>query len=457
MRDRDEDDVVQLFMNAYNEDSNLAMKALFYLRDIRGGQGERKTFRTICKALADRYPQSIKKNFAAIAEMGRWDDMLSFEGTALQKDAYAFMEEQLTQDVIAMLHNKPVSLLGKWLPSENTSSKETVRLARSFRTYLEWSPAKYRKTLANLRTQIKVVEQKMSANLWNTIKYENVPSRASMIYRKAFEKHDAEGYAQYLSDVEAGKKDIKASALYPYDVVRLFLKNEGEGARTLEAQWKALPNYIPEGAGNALVVADVSGSMFTESKLPISTSVALAMYFAERNDGLFKNYFITFSAKPTLEKIKGTTLADRIHNLSNADWGGNTNIQAVYQLILNTAVKNKVPQEEMPNRIFIISDMEFDSATSSYSYGMERSKSNTNYSVIKKQYEDNGYKLPLIIFWNVDAKNNQTPVTMDDKGVMLVSGQSPVIFKSVMNSKTVTAFDLMIETLSQERYRGIVA
>ena len=445
MRDRTDKDVTDLFAKAFSENPEYALRSLFYLRDIRGGLGERKVFRTILKFLAIYDPKNLKANLHLIPEMGRWDDLWELLGTQVEREVIDLVRVQRGLDLQDMMARKPVSLMYRWLPSENTSSPNTRRQASLIRHYLGLTPRKYRKELSTFRAYMKVVEVTMSARRWTQIKYDSVPSRASMIYRNAFKKHDAIGYRKYLAGLVRGTRKINASTLYPYDLVRLFLTNQYAGSETLDAQWNALPNYLPEDFGNAIVVADVSGSMTTPNYLPIASSIGLAMYLSERNVGIFKNSFITFSAEPDIIKIQGHTLGDKIQNMNRAKWNMNTNLQAVFDLILNTAVSNHLSVSEMPSKIFIISDMEFDVATNGFS----------NFKTIDMKYSNAGYPRPTLIFWNVNASSTMAPVTKSEKGVILVSGQSPVIFKSVLNSKEITPYDTMIETLNNPRYSAV--
>lgn len=443
LRSRTESDIVALHAKAYNENSDLAMKAMFYFRDIRGGQGERNTFRVIAKNMAAMKCPSILKNISFIPEFGRWDDLFAFVGTSYEAQAFNLMKVRLDADVKLYLNKeKGISLLAKWLPSENTSSKKARALANRFRNYLGWTPREYRTTLSDLRAYLKIVERSMSAGNWQSIAYDHVPSRASMIYRKAFGRHDPDGYGSYIKAVEKGEKTIHSATLYPYDIVEKVLNYQGDA--TLNVQWAALPDYTS--GGNALVVADVSGSM---SGRPLASAVGLALYFAERNKGLFHNYFMSFTGTPQLIEVVGKNLTDKINNICRTHWEMNTNVQAIFDLILSKSVKNSVPQSEMPKKIFIVSDMEFDQA--------DHGNKKTNFEVIKEKYRKAGYEMPVLIFWNVSARHDQSPVRFDERGVMLVSGQSPSIFKSVMESKAVTPYDLMIEVLNGERYESIVA
>ena len=442
MRDRTDKDVANLFAKAFSENPEYALRSLFYLRDIRGGLGERKVFRTILKFLAKVDPKNLRANLHLIPEMGRWDDLWELLGTPVEQDVINLIRVQRVSDMLNFNENKPVSLMYRWLPSENTSSSETRLQGAIIRSRLNLTPREYRKELSTFRSYLKVVEVSMSARKWTQIKYDSVPSRASMIYRNAFKKHDAKGYGEYLAGLVKGTHKINASTLYPYDLVRLFLTDQYDGSETLDAQWAALPNYLPDDFGNAIVVADVSGSMKSSNYLPLASSIGLAMYFSERNKGIFKNSFITFSEEPSIIKIQGRALGDKIRAIDKADWDMNTNLQAVFDLILNTAVSNHLDISEMPTKIFIISDMEFDSAV----------EGGSNFTNIDRKYRAAGYHRPTLIFWNVNATSTMAPVTKSESGVVLVSGQSPVIFKAVLNNQEITPYDSMMEILHNPRY-----
>jgi hypothetical protein len=437
LRTRTEVDIVALFEKAFNESELLALKTLFYIRDVRGGQGERRTFRIILKWLANNHPNIVKKNFLNVPEYGRFDDLLVLLDTPLKDHLLDYIDEKLSEDVTA---ERP-SLLAKWLPSINTSSKETVAQARVIAKRLGLNEKTYRKTLAKLRKKLDVVERKMCANKWTSIKYQNVPSRASTIYRKAFARHDQDGYTEFLQKVEKGEAKINAATLYPYDIVGRI--SNGEDDKTLDLQWKALPDYLAENPHKGIVVADTSGSMMG---LPINVSVSLAIYFAERNVGPFKDVFLTFSSSPTFHTLNGRTISEKVKNLDSGGWGQSTNLQATFELILNTAIRHKVPKKDMPEVVYIVSDMEFNYCTQG-----------TNLDGIKEKYKAAKYKMPKLVFWNVNARNNQAPVTVDDKGTCLVSGASPSILKTVLSGKTMTPYGVMLETINAERYNAVKA
>lgn len=429
LRTRKPEEIIYLFQQAFNENKLLALKCLFYLRDIRGGQGERRTFKIILEWLASNI--NIEKLIPLIPEFGRWDDLYCIFN--LSKE---IIKQQFLKDIMT---DKP-SLLGKWLKSENTSSKESCELGKKTRKALGLTSTQYRKELSKLRKRIKIIESQMSSNQWDNINYQSVPSRAAMIYSKAFKKHDAIRYVKYLEDVKSGKQKINTGTLYPYDIVQKILEGE-KGNDTLDVLWNNLPDYVNKNE-NAIVVADVSGSM---AGLPMAVSISLAIYFAERNKGIFKDHFITFSSDPVVQQISGKTIFDKVRYLSQAKWTQSTNLIKVFINILMAAKQNNSPIEEMPAKVYIISDMEFDQACGNITL--------TNFETIKIMYEQSGYKMPVLVFWNVDSRNNQTPVKYNDQGVYMVSGCSPVIFKQAVEG--VTPYDYMLSILNQERYKII--
>lgn len=446
-RTRSETDVISAFTKALSEDSLLAIKMLFYFRDVRGGQGERRLFNVISKYLADRHPELLKKNLHLFTEYGRWDDLYSLFGTKLESEVSVIIKEQIQYDIKS---DKP-SLLAKWLKSENTSSNESKRLGAKTRKMLEMSPRQYRKTLSLLRKKLNVLEVSMSANEWGKIEYPSVPSQASLKYRKAFYKHDEEGYQDYLDKLTKGEVKVNTGTLYPYQLVSK-VDYEGYGwnrkssvaeEQLLNEMWKSLPDYIGDKKENSLAVIDTSGSMHGD---PIEVAISLGMYMAERNTGIFHDHFITFSNSPKLQHIQGANFVERVKNISKAEWGHSTNIESVFNLILNTAVKNNLSQDEMVEKLYIISDMEFNRCVTG-------GENKTLIESMRKLYQYHGYRLPKLVFWNVNARNTQFPVTMNDTGVQLVSGCSPSLFEQIMKGKE--AYDLMIDTLSQPRYSAI--
>ncbi|HRW35433.1 MAG TPA: DUF2828 family protein [Thermotogota bacterium] len=438
LRTREEEDIQRMFKNAFHEDARLALRCLFYLRDVRGGQGERRTFRTAFRWLALNHPEAVEKNLGVVYEYGRWDDLFVLEGTSVWPEVLNQLRMQLVEDQKNLEKGEPVSLLAKWLPSVNTSSREKSELGKRLAYAFGLNEKSYRKTLSALRKAIDVVEKKMSRNRWSDIDFEKVPSKAGMNYRKAFLRHERERYEAYIQAVERGEKKINAATLYPYEIIEKVLY-QGEDNATLDVLWKNLPDYLKGNQHNGLVVADVSGSMIGR---PMAIAISMAMYFAERVQGEFNNHFITFSNEPEFVQIKGDTLYEKAQFISQAPWGGNTDIQKVFELILKRARMNKVPQEDMPDTIYIISDMEFDQAAT----GM------TNYEFICRHYRTMGYENPTLVFWNVDARHDHFPLQMDEKGTILVSGSSPSIFEQLLSGELKSPYEFLKDVLLGERY-----
>ena len=454
LRSREETEIVRLFDKAFDENPKFALKALFYFRDIRGGQGERRTFKAILKYLAGPNTRKwLAENLALIPEYGRWDDLFELFDTAVEPDVLKLICKQLNIDNGA----KNPTLLAKWLPSENASSKESKRQAYKIMKYMHASPRSYRKNLSNIRDRIGVLETKLSANDWDKIEYSHVPSQANVLYRKAFKRHDAARYLAFIEAVKKGEKTIKAGVLYPYDIVRKCFEEDSDSRDTLDVLWNALPDYLAGTQENSIVVADVSGSMHG---LPMNISISLAIYAAERNKGVFHDRFITFSAKPELQKVVGTDIYHKVQNLSKAKWDMNTNVEAVFDLILDTAIRNKISQDEMIKKIYIVSDMEFDACASSNNtkprhLTPESPLPKTLFQNIEKKYKRAGYSMPLLVFWNVSSRNDQFPMSLDDRGFLNVSGSSPSIFTGLIKSEFKDAYGFMIDVLSSERYAKV--
>jgi len=440
MRTLDQEKCLEIFEKAYNTDKLIALKCLFYAADIRRGLGERRATSMILRWLANNDPEVMKLNIGLIAEFNRWDLCYAFDGTLIEKEAYDFLLHQFKEDIENAKNNKQVSLLGKWLKSENASRK-AMKLARKTYGHFNMTPREYRKALTVLRKKINIVESKLVEKNYTDIDYSKVPAYAMKKYSAAFMRHDTERYQKYLADLKAGKTKVNASVLYPYDIVRSSLK----GDALAEEQWKALPNYI-DGENNVLVMADTSGSMTWDGGQPIDTAVGLAIYFAEHNVGAFKDLFLTFSTRPAFVSLaKLTTLKAKIGTTMRADWGGSTDIIKAMELILDTAVKANAPQKDMPKSLIIISDMEFDSA-------VERGFTKF-YDITKAKFEDAGYKIPGIVFWNVNSRQEVFHLAdTSKKGVQLVSGASASIFKTLLGSLNTTPYEYMMKVLSDPRY-----
>ena len=435
-------EIENVFKNALSENPLYAIRLLFYNRDIRGGQGARRFFRIALQYLQKTDEKLCSEIVKYVPEYGRWDDLLCIINTgsnAVTETVMKLIKNTLIEDTKALKNGKSISLLAKWLPSENASSQETKKKAIYIRTWLGMTSKEYRKTLSGLRAYLKVVERNISAKNYEEIDYSHVPSNAMMKYKNAFARNDQDRYTNYLESVKNGETKVNSSTLYPFDIIKNY-GTFGDVDVLLEEQWKALPDFFEGRKDNSIVVADVSGSMYGN---PLNACLGLAIYIAEHNTGEYHNKFITFSAHPTLQTIKGKTLKEKMVNLSRADWDMNTNLQAVFDLILRTAKENHLPEEELPNQIYIVSDMEFDACAS-----------HTNLEEIKRKYAESGYDFPNVIFWNVNSRHDNIPCKFNEKGVGLVSGASANIFNLVVEGE-LDPIKLMNNSINKERYESM--
>ena len=443
MRERSEDEIIQKFELAFQEDPLGAMRCLFYARDIRGGLGERRVFRVLLNYIANTHTEELNENLELIPEYGRFDDFYSLIGTPIENRMWQMLRGMLEMDKDSMERKLPCSLLAKWLKKADASSPNTRKLGIYTAKKLGMSVYDYKRLCVKLRRYIDVVEQRMSANEWDTINYSAVPSRAMMNYRKAFARHDQERFDEYLSKVQSGKQKINAATLYPYDIVEKILYGH-EDNKVLEAQWDNLPDYV-DGDVNAVVMADVSGSMYGR---PMATSIGLAMYFAERNKGTYHNLFMTFSESPQFVTVKGDTITQKIDFISKAEWGMNTDLEKALLKILDVAIENHCSREEMPKSLIIISDIEIDEA--------DGNKHRENfYDYVSRVYEEHGYKIPNVVFWNVDSRHDVFLADKNRKGVQLVSGQSASTFKNLIGCVDKTPVEMMYSVLKSDRYQAI--
>ena len=459
MRYRSAADQIRLFDRAYIETPELAMKLLFHLRDIRGGMGERKLFRTLLRHVARTWPESARKNVPWIAEFGRWDDLLCLLGTKAQREAVFAIRCQLADDQAALARREAgdeaahISLLAKWLPSDNASSPRTRALAKRLCAALGMEQRDYRRTVTALRARIGLTERQLTGKRPERINYEAVPAQAMLKYRNAFERRDAERYIHYLIGVSEGEKRIHTGTLFPYEVLRPFFANstwcihDPQGMAALEQLWKHLPGAI--GSANAISVVDTSGSMYWAKKLkPALISQAMGLYCAERCKGVFHNHLITFESQPHLVEVRGTTLRDKLRYIGSLPVGGSTNLEAVFDLILDTAVESGAAQSEMPQVLYIFSDMEFNCAM--------RNADRTVYDNARERFEAAGYRMPAVVFHNVNSWQMQTPVTARTRGTALTSGASTHALGHKFDGN-ITPMDHMLRVLNAPRYAMIHA
>lgn len=477
LRSMSDEEVAKRFKKAFCEDKILAMKWLFFARDVRQGLGERRLFRVVLADLVKSNPEMVIPVINLIPEYGRYDDLWCLLDDEKSADAvYHLVNRQFVEDIVRMSNNKPISLLAKWLPSCNASSTKTKEYGKKLCKAMGMTEREYRKTLSALRKYLDVVEVKMSGKNWSEIKYETVPSRANLNYNNAFLRNDEERRRDYLGKLEKGETKINASTLFPHDIIHKYLNGRGslftmtDKDPTIEALWKALPDTV-KGCGNTIVVADGSGSMTcrvdNKSKVTaLEVANALAIYFAEHSSGQFKDKYITFSERPQIVDFSNCdSLHAKLQKALTYNEVANTNIEAVFDLILTSAIDNNMSQEDLPANILIISDMEFDScacgsmtlAGTDY-FGRQRytysRPDQTLFNTIAQKYTDAGYKMPRLVFWNVNSRTGTIPVKENDLGVALVSGFSTNIAKMVMSGKT-DPFECLLETLNSERYAPI--
>lgn len=441
----DEEKVEAVFSAAYSEDRETSLANLLYTLDIRGGKGERKIFKAAFRWLCHRHPSDAVEIMHRIPEYGRWDYVLEAAGTPVWYEAVNMISRQLFLDCSS---DNP-SLLAKWLPSVKTHGKRNP-LAKRLAEELKMSEKEYRKLLSELRSRINIVEKQMSEGRFDEIDFEKVPSKAMMKYRRAWRERAGDSYRDYLDSVQAGEKKVNTNGLFCYEIVkragfRVYMPEcSDEDARLADLMWKNQKDFLEGNRTNVLVMADTSGSMTWPDMLPMANSVGLAIYTAERNHGFFHNYFMTFSDRPCLQKVSGETITEKLANIKSII--ADTNIDAAFEMLLNTAVDNSIPQEDMPSHIIIISDMEFDRGV--------MSRRGTNLSGWKKTFKDAGYTLPAVIFWNVAGHIGGTPATKNDRDVCMISGFSTSVLSHILDIENYSPVTTMMEIL--EPYRKVL-
>lgn len=418
--------VLNTFKDAYKQDASLAIRIALWARDARGGAGEREIFRTLVQSLTRQEQLGV---IPKAVELGRWDDLSVFVES--KDDLVAATAAQYWKTAVLAGHG----LAAKWAPRKG-------ELAVKLRNLWSMSPKQYRKTIVSATN---VVEQKMCAGQWDEIEFGHVPSVAAARYNKAFFKNALEKYTEYKNALVKGEAKINASAIFPHDVVRGALYGGGVDTDVVDAQWKALPDYLNGKTSDILVMSDVSGSMSTPVSgniRAIDVSVALGLYISERQPGAFKDLVLTFSTNPKFHKVTGSGIVSRMQNLSHADWGMSTNINAAFKLILDTATKNNVSAAEMPKMLLILSDMEFNHCA----------RGETNFQAAQKLFKDAGYEMPRVVFWNLNSRTKNVPVRHNEQGVALVSGFSPAILKSIVGADDFSPEKIMLDTVMVDRY-----
>ena len=485
LRQKSVQEIEKMFSDAYYFDPVRAVQWMFLLRDVRSGMGERNSFRVCFSWLAHTRPEIAEKLLNIIDLYGRWDDLICLLNVCtlsndFHKKIIDIIDDQITEDYKKMEAGKPISLLAKWMPSITTSSKRTVNLARRIAKELNLSEKKYRKMLSALRNYLNVVEVKASAKNWSEIDYETVPSCANLKYKNAFLRNDEARRREYLGKLEKGEAKINSSVAFPCDIVHKYVTassssrygyysynyNNIQIDTALEAMWKSLPDFVKtnDHSTSTIVVADSSGSMTSSASGNMSiltVAQSLAIYFSEKLTGPYKDKCITFSNRPQyLDFTNCKSLIDKIKIMYSHSEVANTNIEAVYDLILQTAIDNNLKQEDIPANVLLVSDMEFDSMVDfndcgCYSYHNNYSaKQYALFEQIKKRYEAANLIMPRTVFWNVGSRTGTIPIQEHKTGTALVSGYSPAIAKMVFSAK-LDPYEVLLETLDSDRYAAI--
>jgi len=427
-------DITREFTAAYVENSDVALRIAQWARDVRGGAGERQLFRDILVHLEKRDPDAALALLKKIPEVGRWDDIFVFQDPVLKSAAYTMLGDALRE------RN---GLAAKWTPRKG-------KIAAEVRAFFGMTPKQYRKSLVALT---KVVETQMCAGDWDNINFSHVPSVASRIYKKAFNRHTP-AFAEYVAKLVSGDKTVKvnANAIFPHDVLKGVITAYGPSKLDktetdhVIAQWDSLPNYV--GDASIMPIVDVSGSMScpagkNTNVTCMDVSISLGLYLADKNKGVFKDTFLTFSDKPQLVTLKGN-IVDKVAQMSKSDWNMSTNLHAAMDKILSVAVKGSVPASDMPAMLLILSDMQFNQCARYDDSAMQ---------MIERKFEDAGYSVPQIVFWNLNSSDN-VPVAADKSGAALVSGFSPSIMTSLLAADLdqFTPEGIMLKTVMSDRY-----
>ena len=454
MRNRSDDDIIHMFKCAYGEDPTLALRCLFYLRDVRGGQGERRFFRTVLKWMGDHMADECENIIHLVSEYGRWDDLFELFGTKCEGSMMGYV-------YFTILHDDD-HLLYKWMPSINASSRNTKERGRKFAQNFGMTERQYRKMLSEGRKACNLVETLMSQNHWDQIAFDKLPSKAGLLYKKAFMRREETKY-RYAEFMSNDKTKVNASVLNPVDIAHQIFTTWRPSTTERNAwqkYWDNLKDYYNGKEEPGIAVVDVSGSM---SGVPMEAAVSMGAYIAERGKGPFHNHFITFSDNPALVEFTGVDIYDKFCRAQRADWGGSTNIEAVFNMLLNTALKHHTPASEMPKTIYIFSDMEFNRCVTSgpasadrwsyYGRTLNRNQINTVIEAQVDKWAAYGYEVPRVIFWNLDARQENIPAI--GAGFSYVSGFSMNMVECILSGKD--GIELMLEKLNSSHYEAITS
>ncbi|KAG2386186.1 hypothetical protein C9374_002632 [Naegleria lovaniensis] len=452
VRGLEESFLYQLLEASWKENALDTLKLVFYMRDCRGGKGERDLFHLAFNWLIDHHPEDVLCNLQLLPEYGRWEDLLRHinnEKGMIGPTIAKMFATQLQEDFKAMHDGKPVTLCAKWAPSEHCKHDKKYSAVKLICKELGIKKAEYRKSyISPLREYIKVVERMMCLKKWEEIEYSKVPGVAMNKLKKAFIKHDKERFEEYMSKLRKGEVKVNASTVEPHEIVAQFMhRSTSQDTDTiLEEQWKEIVKRVEKlgTMDHALAVCDVSGSM---SGLPMQVCISIGLLVSHLSMPPFKGRLITFHEDPQLINITSTTLHERVQEIMRMPWGMSTNFYKVFEMILTEAKKNKLTQEEMPTTMYVISDMQFASAAGS---------SMTNFDYMKNLYQQAGYEMPRIVFWNVNG-NSRDFVSNDayEQGVAMISGFSPSIMKAVLEGDDFSPFGIMKKAIDDKRYEKI--
>lgn len=459
VRGIEKDDLINMFINAFSENNLLSLACVAHLRDIRKGKGERDIVRHIMLWLRKNHYRTYILNLPYITSIGYYKDLLNIvqELSLTNEDdnpiELILMAEQLTKD-LATYRNKSeenISLAAKWAPSSNTyydynkNGNQAYRLSKIMFPNSKTPQKDYRLAISSLRKHLNIVERLMCLNNWSEINFSHVPSKAHFNLKKIFSRHQEERYADYLSALTKGDPSVKinTTGMEPHTLVDkylcdMLLRTKIQYDAVVESQWETIVQKLSTNGTleDSLAIVDVSGSMVGK---PMTVAIALGLITSKLTKEPFRDHCITFSNNPQMHKIIGSNLLEQVTDMKNMEWGANTDLLKVFKLILDKSIKNNLPDEQNIKKLFIFTDMQFDSA--------EYTNWDTTYENIKNMYAQYNYTVPNIIFWNLAASKKTFPCTKDIQGVALVSGFSPELLVAFMDNIEFTPFSMMMKIL----------
>jgi len=437
VRNTSQTDMIDMFVKAYAEDPYTALRIVFNGRDCIGnGKQEKLISFFVMNHLKQTKPKTYAKNLIGFSKIGCFKDLLQLDVMSKSHQTpdieLELLAAMLSDDLIKLQAGESVSLAAKWAPTEGCEFDKKTRAAHRLAKILDKNMKDYRKKIITpLRAKIDVLERLESARRWDEINFEKVPAIAMKKQKAAFTKHCSAAFTSYLSNVIAGKAKMHSKGIQPHELVM----NPDEAAN---AQWIALVARLSL-AGvfkNCVALCDVSGSM---QGIPMWVSIAMGILMSALTEGRFKNRVLTFSEVPQWHEIKGTTLAEKVGSLSRAHWGATTNFISVFELLLVEATTYGLTPEQMPKKIIVFTDMQFNQA--------HQGEYKTAFQIISEKYSAAGYKIPQLVFWNLRDSKVAFPVQKDTPGVALMSGYSAEMLKMFMDDEEMTPYSMMMKAL----------